>query len=202
MYFIANNSIAINSKDNSAYSFNNGKWIKTNTKLNPSNNIITTNGSYNIPTSDVTGTGNVDVNVESGGSTTSMFSTVNSQVVRMSYDLSVPTVTGAYAQNLYIMYGDNGVYDMASIPYTSGAVYVLLVNPLVRFSRKNTYTEHITYIFTPDDNYDVDTFPASIWEGVANIEPGDGKVYGADAYLGYEIYTIRKMNETFKCIIN
>ena len=61
IYVIANNSIAINSKNNYTYSFNNGKWIKTNTKATPSNNIITSNGNYTIPSSTVTGTGNVNI---------------------------------------------------------------------------------------------------------------------------------------------
>lgn len=61
IYVIANDSIAINSKNNYTYSFNNGKWIKTNTKTTPSTNTITSNGNYTIPSSTVTGTGNVDV---------------------------------------------------------------------------------------------------------------------------------------------
>ena len=65
IYVVANNSIAINSKNNFTYSFNNGKWIKTNTKTTPSDNTITSNGNYTIPSSTVTGTGNVDVNIKS-----------------------------------------------------------------------------------------------------------------------------------------
>ena len=61
IYVIANDSIAINSKNNYTYSFNNGKWIKTNTKTTPSDNTITSNGNYTIPSSTVTGTGNVNI---------------------------------------------------------------------------------------------------------------------------------------------
>lgn len=65
IYLIANNSIAINNKDNSVYKFNGKQWIKTGDKITPNNmNNITSNGNYILSSSPVSNNTNVSVNVE------------------------------------------------------------------------------------------------------------------------------------------
>ena len=66
IYLIANNSIAINNKDNFVYKFNVKQWIKTVDKITPNNiNNITSNGNYILSSSPTSTNTNVSVNVDS-----------------------------------------------------------------------------------------------------------------------------------------